>query len=66
MNSRTFIKKKDQFSEKAIHNPTDSAYTSNPWKIKSRKSLDNTNVGRFLQGIWFHMEREDSANKSRV
>ena len=59
------MKKSEGFSEKSV-NITDSDNLSNHQRSKLKKSLGNTIVCRFLQGILFHTLREDGANTTNI
>ena len=63
---RKFFKKSKQFSEKSIPNITDSDSTLNHKRSFCKKTQGDTLVGRFLQSIWFYIQRKDGANTSSL
>ena len=48
--------------EKLIHNITDSFNPLNHQRSTWKKSWGNTLIHICLQGIWFHVQKEDGAN----
>ena len=54
------------FSEKLIHNITNSDYPTNSWRGSCKKSRGDTLTCRFRQGIWFHAQMEYGTNTSSL
>ena len=65
-NWESSLEKSGRFSEKTIHNITDSNNLLNHRRSSCKNSRGNTTVCRFLKSIWFHKQREVGANTSSL